>query len=91
MNVRNEFRAIIRGGEHVVQVHDDKSLMIMFSLNSNAKYDIVVQVMEIPTVPLQVMYEDEQEEQDEEEDEENEEEEEDEKENEEEHEEQHEQ
>ena len=62
MNVRNEFRTIIRGGEQVVQVQDDKSLMIMFRLNSNAKDDIVVQVVKIPTVPLQVMYEDEQEE-----------------------------
>ena len=55
MNVRNEFRAIIRGGEHVVQVQDDKSLMRMFRLNSNAKDDIVVQVMEIPTVPLPLL------------------------------------
>ena len=69
-HTRYSIDAIIRGGEVIMQVHDDKSLMAMFSINSNAEDVIVLDVTPIIYEPLQVRYPSENEEVNEDEDEE---------------------
>ena len=46
--------AYIRGGEHVVKVNNDDSLMKMFTLNTNPTDLILLEVKMVKIVPLAV-------------------------------------
>ena len=55
-HTRYSINTIIRGGEVVIKVEDDKSFMTMFSYNSNAEDIIILGVTPIISKSLQVSY-----------------------------------